>query len=1487
VKNLNEVEITITGKDLSGPAFASAEKHLIAVRALAQNLKQELQGVVVDPLDPGEMERSLIALKSKMQALRIADIADINVNPGLIMVQLNLLKRLIGQAGISDILDINVNQANLTRALTNIASVSESIPVSFKPDTASIDAALAATRAETIPVNYAIGKSPDIPAITGGGEMGVPAATLASWAALNDDTYKVQAGLGDLRPLIASVGDAWATAGAKAQMFGDAVAGKINTGLLATTAFLGRSRDYVTTFGSSLVNGLDLASAATDKNTATMIRAAPFMGIWGGGWNNIRNKVLLFGGALQGLGIPLTASVSLWHIAFDAMIEFAAVIIPATVAFGAFGAMAAPTAQHIAVQLQNIWTAANALQTSIYPLTKSMQNLDATVQPKVYMLYGEALYIATQNTGAFTKIATQAGSVLDWLGARAAVALTSGGMGAFLREGPHDLATIGDIIANIFGTVGNLMRVLPGYAQVLFAGIDDITKAIEALTGSKLGQWATEAFLYFHGFVLWAGLATTGAILLGNALLSLGTKFGLVAAGSTVFDAAQFAGGLQTMIGGTLLFGKELVTLGSAEDLAAAGALSLEGAWAALTAISPWVWAALAVAAIGVFVDHLVTAKTAAQSYADSIQKSLGQSAVSSLPVAILSQQQIAMSTLATAQQELTTSQGKLATATAQSTAQFADQGFGLSGVKKATTQTQGSVDSLTQSVRSQAQTVADQKALLPVLSGDLLRYNEVLKAAGGSTQVLSDAGITSNQILTATGEQLKQLRVIAAATAAQEESFANSTGRVGAVMNALNYSGDTTRNMLGSLDVDMQKVTQGQDAMTGVIWGSEQAFYQYLTLLRQYQGQAKTTGASVGGLNTQSLALSSTFYGQLLPAAQKTIDALEMQLVSTNDLRMVVATQSAEMLQYAGTNAAARASIVAMINDALGPGTVSLQTLDKWVKNNQTSMDGFDAIVGKATIHAGALANVLASDLNVQFEQSLLKSSGADKAITDMAFAITHGGEQTQAFKSARAQLIQDLINTGMSAHDAIAYVDGLQRKIDALHGKSVPVGVTAAASGMISIVGAGWAAGQGNVRFHAAQGGIVPLDAGIPGQDSVLVLTKPGEIFVPPEKGPMLAPALKKAGIPGFGSGGVVGPFGGVESMLSGLPGAADKSGAGDAAKAVSTWVSLTMAAIKKEVTAASLSGASGIVGYAMSLLGKIPYVWGGESLSGADCSGFTSMVYHHAGIGDIPRTSEGQGAWVKRGAPTPGGLAFYHSPAGGPDPGHVAIVANGSTVISQGGGMGPTLMGLHGMPLLWTGTPPNGFGSLGSLGGAGNLSSNASIASEQRYAASLFSSHGWNQGLLPALIALWNAESGWSPWAVNQSSGAYGIPQALPSVWGHPYALGDPGPQIVWGENYIAGRWGNPAAAWGNEASQHWYGRGLDAVISSPTIIGVGEHGSEHVSVTPIGKGRAPNQICVSLEIGSTGNTDFDSFMLKWIKNNVRVKGGGNVQTAFGIH
>ncbi|OLE27971.1 MAG: hypothetical protein AUG44_08765 [Actinobacteria bacterium 13_1_20CM_3_71_11] len=99
--------------------------------------------------------------------------------------------------------------------------------------------------------------------------------------------------------------------------------------------------------------------------------------------------------------------------------------------------------------------------------------------------------------------------------------------------------------------------------------------------------------------------------------------------------------------------------------------------------------------------------------------------------------------------------------------------------------------------------------------------------------------------------------------------------------------------------------------------------------------------------------------------------------------------------------------------------------------------------------------------------------------------------------------------------------------------------------------------------------------------------------------------------------------------------------------------------------------------------------------------------------------------------------------------------------------------------------------------------------SALAAQQYAQGALGSFGWGLDQFGPLLSLWNQESGWNAWAVNQSSGAYGIPQSLGH--GHPYDLGDYANQIIWGLNYIRGRYGSPAAAWGHELAYNWYAQG----------------------------------------------------------------------------
>jgi hypothetical protein len=96
-------------------------------------------------------------------------------------------------------------------------------------------------------------------------------------------------------------------------------------------------------------------------------------------------------------------------------------------------------------------------------------------------------------------------------------------------------------------------------------------------------------------------------------------------------------------------------------------------------------------------------------------------------------------------------------------------------------------------------------------------------------------------------------------------------------------------------------------------------------------------------------------------------------------------------------------------------------------------------------------------------------------------------------------------------------------------------------------------------------------------------------------------------------------------------------------------------------------------------------------------------------------------------------------------------------------------------------------------------------------QAIAFDLVAARGWGQGDFDCLVALWSKESGWNHFAMNRSSGAYGIPQALPggkmASAGEDWAT-NPETQIRWGLGYIEARYGTPCAAWGHSQQRNWY-------------------------------------------------------------------------------
>lgn len=238
---------------------------------------------------------------------------------------------------------------------------------------------------------------------------------------------------------------------------------------------------------------------------------------------------------------------------------------------------------------------------------------------------------------------------------------------------------------------------------------------------------------------------------------------------------------------------------------------------------------------------------------------------------------------------------------------------------------------------------------------------------------------------------------------------------------------------------------------------------------------------------------------------------------------------------------------------------------------------------------------------------------------------------------------------------------------------------------------------------------------------------------------------------------------------------------------------------------------AGAASAIAAARSQIG-VPYSWGGGGLNGPtrgidqgahtvgfDCSSLVRYAWYQAVKKAMPRTSQEQQAWTRPvGSPHPGDLVFYGHPAH-----HVGMVTGKNHMIEapHTGALVNEHSGFRG---------PTGFGRVpwNTTGGGGTYRGTA-----QEIARAMLKERGW-ASQWAALDYIVSHESGWNTKAVNPSSGAYGLFQALPASK-LAAAGGDwrtnPATQIRWGLGYIAGRYGDPNGARAFWQRHHWYDSG----------------------------------------------------------------------------
>jgi hypothetical protein len=918
--------------------------------------------------------------------------------------------------------------------------------------------------------------------------------------------------------------------------------------------------------------------SGTGGGTGFLGLAAALLGFGGvrGALGALTAQIPLFGGALA--GVPFLTSVGGFHLLADSILEVGAELIPAAIALGAFGVAASSTVSDIVHQEQAFLTITTALGTQFPGLSKGLQTFTDSVKPEVYVLFGEALGVINSHTSTFQQLATGAGQVLDNLGARAALALGGNGLDGLIGKGVSDLQTLGNIVGNVFGIFGNILKTLPGYAQLLFAGLQDATGALEALTGNSLVQGLLSIGLALHGAVLWGGLAVTGLMLLQTPIMSI----------------VGWVGGA---INALVKFGVMFSVVAAQEGILAAATATLEGVMAALAAVNPFVWVAIGVGALIGLVFWLSNTKTSAQQSMDAINK-LAESATS-FPLVMMA----LTNGLQQTNQQL------------QQTPQYIQvTTVGMHGLSQTITELNPQYTGLAGNVKALSGEISTQSSRLDQL-------NKITGSAATTQQDLQSIGVKNLDLATMSASAYKILveEVTAYATATTQLAGYQS-GPAAAAQNAL------TNLYMQETVPAIQKITQAETQLMTVITGGQSAFDSFElnlaamntnlsaaeaatgSVTHSFDGvtsKVSAAGAAMAGTSQASYTLNQAFYGQV-NAAQQVVDALAAQSISTSDMSKVVATTVGQMLQFAGSNTAARSTLVDLINNALGPGTVTLKSLNQWVGTNSTSLGTMNGIIGDSTVKAGGLNGVLSTTLKNMQAIALLQAEGGQQAWNIFTSDIEKGTTNSQGFTTATQEVIAQLVtqsNNSLPAAqrafenyaeqglgltktqaDALWKTDlpGMQAEIDSLHGASLGVNVAGSGSGTITMTEQGIKNAQtGYLEFHASGGPIRGF--GGPTQDNVPVLASVGEYMVN-------AAAVNKYGVGLFEAlnaqklalGGSIdySSFQNAVTMASGAETSAATSTEGSAAQAMIADMKAKIQAQAAAAAAAALTAASSFI-------------------------------------------------------------------------------------------------------------------------------------------------------------------------------------------------------------------------------------------------------------------------------------------------------------------
>jgi transglycosylase-like protein with SLT domain len=868
----------------------------------------------------------------------------------------------------------------------------------------------------------------------------------------------------------------------------------------------------------------------------------------GYGWGALTTRFPLFGGTGGGAGssflglntASILAGVAAWHLIADAILEVTAVVIPATAAVIAFGVAGSDAFVAIYKQIVNVHTVMDATGASIYPFNRALENLHATVQPMVWQLYGDAIVVASKKSGEFQQVALSTGGALDYLAARATVAMTvGGGMSVFMKHASSDFLAIGNTIGNVFGALGAVLKVLPGYAEMLLAGFEGFTHVIENIMNSGFTEQLLNWGLYAHGAVIWFGfLATIIARLVPFAL----TGFAKIA--GSIASWLPAGGRANAMVGG---LSKNFTTLSNL----------------------PWGWIAVAAAGIGFLTYKLLTAKDATQQWTDSLQTAYKAMPAIQGFTALQSAQTLVTLRLADAHRTL-------ADATTQANANWAK---GTQDVLLYNAQLSGAKAQVKDYNDAQSQ-MSDQAQLYTRRLGMLSQtYHGTNEAQG----LLVASGVTLGQMLDKNSNQWEIIKARVQATYDSYQAMGQVAGQLGADIQVLNYLADDNVTAI-------QKLNQAWDQFTTMVVAGQTGLDAWLIAIKQLPTGANLTKVAFNGISSASLTFNQNLE-QTIPQMRTMLDFLNQAAIGQDSYSRAVKDMMVVYLPYLKNNSTLLTQLKAISGGVIPDNVVSYQDLVNWLGKSATGTDHlskaerdlktiFDVATGSISNMSaaiqdqlmGAMENALANTpklkTDVQHLNDMIQAGNAplsaihaawqtvigdltsagtplkerQKDIYNLALQIGFAKDQEDLLhNTTQTKTVKDLANI------ASGFNLGTKATVNYIHQltgipKSVITKIleTASGTGKVSVsMTSSTNPYPGGISGRNAGGGYITTGRGPTSDDNIVAVSR-GELIVPTHIVSSGAVDHLRGMIPGFAAGGYPGYSGSGTSATSPYPGA-----------------------------------------------------------------------------------------------------------------------------------------------------------------------------------------------------------------------------------------------------------------------------------------------------------------------------------------------------------